>query len=74
MKRLMDEFRQLAPSQIGAICGFVIALILVVFGFWKSVLILIFTLAGYYIGKKIFSNKELLKEFLDKLFPPGRFR
>lgn len=74
MKRWIEEIRELTPSQIGATSGFIIALVLVVFGFWKSVLILIFTLAGYYIGKKIFSNKELLSEFLDKLFPPGRFR
>ncbi len=74
MKKLIDEIRELPPAQIGALCGFLIALVLAIFGFWKFVLIVVFTLAGYFIGKKIFANKDLLKEFLDKIFPPGRYR
>lgn len=74
MKRLFDGFKELRPDQKGALTGFFIALILAVFGFWKFVLILIFTLAGYFIGKEIFANKEVLKEFLDKILPPGKFR
>jgi uncharacterized membrane protein len=74
MKRLFDEFKEMDPPVIGAICGFLIALLLVIFKFWGFMLILLFTLAGYAIGKRIFANKDVLREFLDKLFPPGRFR
>ena len=74
MKRLFEDFKELKPEQKGAVTGLFIALLLAVFGFWKFLLILIFTAAGYYIGKRIFANKEALKEFLDKILPPGRFR
>lgn len=74
MKRLMDELRELTPAQAGAAGGLGISLLLVIFGFWKSLLVLLFTVTGYYIGKKFFSDKDQLKEFLDRIFPPGRFR
>jgi len=74
MKRLFDGFKELRPDQKGALAGFFVALILAIFGFWKFILILVLTLAGYFIGKEIFANKEVLKEFLDKILPPGKFR
>ena len=74
MKRLFDDFREMDPPVIGAVSGFLVALLLAIFGFWKFMLILLLTLAGYIIGKNVFANKEVLREFLDKLFPPGRFR
>ena len=51
-----------------------LAVLLVVFGFLKTLFIVIVTLAGYLIGVKLFSDKERLKNFLDKIIPPGRFR
>ncbi|MDD2393479.1 MAG: DUF2273 domain-containing protein [Eubacteriales bacterium] len=74
MKRLFDEFREMSPQYKGAVTGFTIALLLAVFGFLKFILIVVFSISGYYIGKKIFANKEALKEFLDRILPPGRFR
>ncbi|MBN1776057.1 MAG: DUF2273 domain-containing protein [Clostridiales bacterium] len=59
---------------IGAGAGFVLALLLVIFGFLKTLFILIVTLAGYFLGVRLFSDKEKLKNFMDKLIPPGRFR
>ncbi len=74
MKSHFEDFRDLKPEQKGAVTGFALALILAIFGFWKFLLIILITSAGYFIGKKIFANKEALKEFLDKILPPGRFR
>ena len=45
-----------------------------IFGFWKTLFILILTLVGYYLGVRYFSDDEAIKKILDKLFPPGRFR
>lgn len=58
----------------GAIFAFVLAILLLVFGFFKTLFILILTGAGYYVGTRYFENIEDFKELLDKLFPPGFFR
>ena len=59
---------------IGGGAGFALALLLVVLGFFKTLFILFITLVGYLVGVRLFSDKERLKNFLDKLIPPGRFR
>jgi len=59
---------------IGGTVGFALALLLVIFGFFKTLFILLVTLFGYLVGVRLFSDKEMLKNFLDKLIPPGRFR
>lgn len=69
----MSYFIELTPALKGAVIGFILALILAIFGFWKSLMILGFTVAGYFIGKKIFVNRETLRDFLDKILPPGKF-
>jgi uncharacterized membrane protein len=59
---------------IGGTVGFFLAVLFVVFGFFKTLFILLITFVGYMIGVKLFSDKEMLKNFLDKIIPPGRFR
>ena len=59
---------------IGGSIAFVFALLLVLFGIPKTIFIIIFTLIGYLVGVRLFSDKDKLKDFLDKLIPPGRFR
>ncbi len=72
--RLLEMLKDRNAGLIGALGGFGLALLLVLFGFFKTLFILIITLIGYFIGVRIFSDKEKLKNFLDKLIPPGRFR
>lgn len=74
MKRLLKDFKDMTAPQKGAVIGFIIAVMLAVFGLWKFLLIVIMTGAGYFIGKKLFADKESLREFLDKILPPGKFR
>ncbi len=74
MKRLFEELKAHNSAFIGGFIGFILALFFILFGFWKTLFVLILTGVGYYIGKKFFSNKEDLKELLDKILPPGRFR
>jgi uncharacterized membrane protein len=72
--KFLEMIKDKNAGLIGAGAGFVLALLLVIFGFFKTVFILIVTLAGYFLGVKLFSDKEKLKNFMDKLIPPGRFR
>lgn len=74
MKRIIDELKTHNAAYIGGSMGFGISLFLILFGFWKTLFVLFLTGGGYYVGKKFFSNKEDLKELLDKILPPGRFR
>ncbi len=74
MKRIFDEFKKLNYAYIGGAIGFFLGLSLILFGFWKTLFILTLSVAGYFIGKKYSNNKEELKELLDKILPPGKFR
>ena len=74
ISRLLDLLKDRNAGLIGGAVGFVLAILLVVFGFLRTLFIVIVTLAGYLIGVKLFSDKERLKNFLDKIIPPGRFR
>jgi uncharacterized membrane protein len=74
MKRIFEGLKDQNAAVIGALIGFFLGFFLILFGFWKTFFLIILTVAGYYIGKKYFSNKEDLKKLLDKIFPPGKFR
>lgn len=74
LSRFLDMLKDKNAGLIGGTVGFFLALLLVVFGFYKTLFILFITLIGYLVGVRLFSDKERLKNFLDKLIPPGRFR
>ena len=74
ISRILDLLKDRNAGLIGGAGGFLLAVLLVVFGFLKTLFIVIVTLAGYLIGVKLFSDKERLKNFLDKIIPPGRSR
>lgn len=74
LSRFLDMLKDRNAGMIGGVVAFTIALLLVIFGFGKTLFILLMTLAGYLIGVRLFSDKERLKDFLDKIIPPGRFR
>ena len=59
---------------IGALAGFGLALSLILFGFFKTVFLLLLSAAGFYIGRRFFSNRKEIRDLLDRLLPPGRYR
>jgi uncharacterized membrane protein len=59
---------------IGALAGFGLALSLILFGVLKTLFLLVLSAAGYYIGRRFFSNRKEIRDLLDRLLPPGRFR
>lgn len=74
MKRLFEMIKDQNVAIISAVAAFILGLLLILFGFWKTLFLIVLTIAGYYFGKAFLSNKEDLKELLDKIIPPGRFR
>lgn len=49
--------------------GVVIALMLLLLGFWRALFVTLFFAAGYFVGA--FQNKtELIKGWINRLFPP----
>ena len=74
ISNLFENLKTRSAGKTGALIAFILALLLMIFGFWKTLFILILTLVGYYLGVRYFSDDEAIKKILDKLFPPGRFR
>ncbi|MBQ4185223.1 MAG: DUF2273 domain-containing protein [Clostridiales bacterium] len=61
-------------GKIGAGIAFFFALFLVIFGFLKTMFIIILTVIGYVVGALLFSDRDKIKDWMDKILPPGRFR
>jgi uncharacterized membrane protein len=74
MKNLLEHLLNSRPGLIGASIGLSVALLLVIFGFFKTLFILILTFAGYIVGTLYLRDKEKLRELLDRILPPGLFR
>lgn len=78
MKRVFSSILDLVSRKnaglvTGGVC-FVIALMLVIFGFWKTLFILAVTLGGYIFGVQVLAKPENLRKLIDLILPPGRFR
>ncbi|SHI01667.1 DUF2273 domain-containing protein [Sporanaerobacter acetigenes] len=56
---------------IGTIIGFVIAILVLTIGFFRTLFIVLCTWFGFYLGKKK-DNQEDFREILDRILPPGR--
>lgn len=52
---------------IGMLLGFVAGLIVVLLGFWRSVLLALFVLAGFYFGKRHDEHQDF-SQFLERFF------
>lgn len=67
---LLDILSKNQGKIIGSIIGFVLAIFILLIGFFQTLLISLFVFAGYFIGRKI-DKKEDFIEFLDKILPSG---
>ncbi|MDD4569918.1 MAG: DUF2273 domain-containing protein [Tepidanaerobacteraceae bacterium] len=70
MDFLWELWLQHRGKIIGGILGLLIGIVIIVFGFFKALFVIICTILGYYIGKST-DNKEKFRDFLDKILPPG---
>lgn len=74
VRQLIEGLHQMGPGRMGAVLGMLVGILFVVFGFWKTLFILLFALGGYYLGVRYFSSRERFRALLDRIFPPGLFR
>lgn len=56
---------------IGGLGGFVFALLMIRFGFFWTVFILLCCGIGYWVGKRLDEEPESLMQILDRILPPG---
>ena len=78
MERLLSRiFEKLQNTKAGTLFSFiffVIAVLICIFGFWKTLFIALFTLVGFIVGSFLFGDESRFKKFLDRILPPGRVR
>ena len=58
----------------GALTGFIVAVVILILGLLRTIFIVFCAGTGYYIGKKIYEDKDYIKNLLDKVLPPGTYR
>ncbi len=54
----------------GGLIGFVLSVLILSIGFWRTLFILICTVVGYLLGSKSYTKRQIL-EMLERILPPG---
>lgn len=67
-ENIINTFNLNKGKIIGGFIGFIIGILVLIIGFFKTLLILLFTIIGYYLGSR-WDVDGNLKEFLDKFLP-----
>lgn len=55
----------------GGLIGFILSVLILTIGFFKTLFIVLCTLIGYILGSQSYTKKSLL-ELLERILPPGR--
>lgn len=58
----------------GAAIGLIIAVAILIIGFFETLFIALCVGIGYYIGKRLSEDKDYIRNLLDKILPPGTYR
>ena len=74
LSKLFERMQNTKAGTIFAFMFFVIAVLLCIFGFFKTLFIILFTLVDFFVGSFLFTDTNRFKKFLDRILPPGRFR
>lgn len=64
----MDFLTKIPRRWIGTLFGIIIALMMIWFGFWKLVFILLCAALGYVLGQYL-EGSHVFEEFFQRLFP-----
>lgn len=54
----------------GGLIGFVLSVLILTIGFFKTLFIVLCTLIGYLLGSKTYTKRQIL-EMLERILPPG---
>ena len=63
-------FRENKGKIVGALLGFFAAILLLIIGFFKTLLIIVCTLLGLFLGSR-WDVEGDIKRILNKILPPG---
>lgn len=74
LERILMYYEDHKGGILGAGTGFLLAILILILGFFKVLFIAIFAGVGYYIGKRIHDDKDYIKNLLDRVLPPGTYR
>lgn len=64
-EKLFVIFKQNSGKIIGSLIGLILAIFILVIGFFKTLFIVLLTIAGYFVGDKV-ERKENLLELVKK--------
>lgn len=67
---ILNIFHNNRGKCIGTLIGIIVAIFILIIGFFKTLFIAICAFIGYYIGKKT-DNKESIVEIIEKILPDG---
>ncbi|MEG6585635.1 DUF2273 domain-containing protein [Dendrosporobacter sp. 1207_IL3150] len=70
VKLLEEIWQQHSGKIMGILIGLIVGILIISFGFFKTLFILLCAGVGYIVGKRI-DEKEDIMDILDKLLPPG---
>ena len=74
LSKLLEKIGSAKAGSIFAFAFFVVGILICIFGFFKTLFILLFTLVGFFVGSFLFSDESRFKKMLDRILPPGRVR
>ncbi|MCK4259728.1 MAG: DUF2273 domain-containing protein [Halanaerobiales bacterium] len=69
LTRLLELFEHHRGKIIGLITGFLVSILLLTVGLLKTFFIVVCSVVGYSLGKKI-DNHEDFREIIDRILPP----
>lgn len=73
-RKLIMEIWQLHSGKVvGIAAGFIIGILIITLGFFNTLFVMLCTVIGFIVGKRI-DQKEDLMDILDKILPPGYYR
>jgi len=73
-EKILTYYNEHRGAINGAAIGFLLAVFILLVGFFRVLFIAILTGVGYYIGKRMHEDKDYLKNLLDRVLPPGTYR
>ena len=74
LSRIFEKLKNTKAGTLFAFIFFVVAVLICIFGFWKTLFIVLFTLIGFIVGAFLFGDESRFKKLLDRILPPGRIR
>lgn len=73
-EKLLEFYHSHRGGINGALTALFVAILILTIGFFRTLFIFICVTIGYYVGNKLSEDKNYIKNFLDRILPPGTYR